>query len=205
MRYKLLALPAMFITSAALGCAGMGMGNGEPTPGTEETHPVQEQEPSAQVQQQAGLFLAKMRVINNGEIRAGQLAQSKGMSSSVIEFGRMLEQDHDQANQWVDQFASETGLQPGPHMDQARRELVGMLNDIQRLERLEGREFETEFLTMMLSGHRQAIDLVREAGDTIKQPEIQRLVVRVLPVLQHHQERARTLQQRQPEVTRTDW
>ena len=192
---RMTALGAKLVLAMAVGgvgCAnGMGTGPAEPAPGAEE--PGAERSTAADTAA-VGRFLAKVKVINDGEVRAGTIAQSKQVGSASLQYARMLEQQHRQANQWVEQVAQQVGVSVDEYVPEAREALLADIEAIQRLETLEGETFEDQFLTTMVAGHRSAIDEVRRARGQLDQPQVQQLIDRLLPVLEQHLEVAQQIQ-----------
>jgi len=143
--------------------------------------------------------LRKLHHVNMEEVQAGQLAQQKGASKDVKDYGAMLVRDHQKADQDVKAVASKLNIDlDAKKMDadrqmkaeddhQAKRE--AKQHQMDRLQQLTGRDFDRAFLQMMVNGHREVIQMVKTARNDVK-PEVKDLLDKLLPVLQRHEDKA---------------
>ncbi|HEX9603497.1 MAG TPA: DUF4142 domain-containing protein [Myxococcales bacterium] len=143
--------------------------------------------------------LRKLRHVNMEEVQAGQLAQQKGASKDVKDYGAMLVRDHQKADQDVKAVASKLNIDlDAKKMDadrqmksdadhQAKREAKQHRMD--ELQKLTGRDFDRAFAQMMVNGHREVIEMVKSARNDVK-PEVKDLLDKLLPVLQRHEDKA---------------
>jgi putative membrane protein len=127
----------------------------------------------------AGKFLHDAIQGDNGEIGNGSLAQARGHSAGVRQFGATLLADHSQAKAQA--------------IAAARRERVGvpsgMMPEARSLHRrllgLHGREFDRVFVAAMIDDHRKDIakfEAQARSGDAVTR----RLAQEQLPVLRKH-------------------
>src|SRR5262249_15386042 len=84
-------------------------------------------------------FMTKAIQGDLAEVQIGKLAQQKGESSDVKQFGQMLEQDHGQNLQQAQQVANQIGLTP-PTQPSAEQKAT-----YDRLNRLSGAGFDRQF------------------------------------------------------------
>jgi putative membrane protein len=146
--------------------------------------------------------LRKLHRVNMEEVQAGQLAQQKGASKDVKDYGAMLVRDHQKADQDVKAVASKLNIDvDAKKMDaekqmkadadhaehQAKRE--AKQHKMDELQKLTGRDFDRAFAQMMVNGHREAIELVKTARNDVK-PEVRSLLDKLLPDLQRHEDKA---------------
>jgi putative membrane protein len=161
---------------------------------------------SAQAQKQLEQrTLAKLHQINQHEIQAGQLAQQRSQSPELKHYGETLVNDHRQLDTQVTAFAERNDMtlpsaQQNPSGSDARvqSELQKMEQaqqaHAQHLESISNDQFDREFASMMLDGHQQAIQLVKDARSQSKDVMFKSLLADALPVLKRHLETARQLQ-----------
>lgn len=124
---------------------------------------------------------------DNAEIAMGRLAQQRGASRAVIEFGRTLESDHSASRTRALATAREAGIRVRsgaikPAAVQLRR----------RLASLSGPRFDRAFATAMAREHRKDIALFRQQQRTGDRAT-SRFAAAVLPHLQHHLDMALAL------------
>lgn len=96
---------------------------------------------------------------NLGEVQVGKLAQQKGMSQDVKDFGATLEKDHGAANSKAMAAAEAVGMtaptEPGPEQKKMYQELT----------KLSGKEFDQHFAREMVKDHEKDIKkYTAEAG-----------------------------------------
>jgi putative membrane protein len=121
------------------------------------------------------------------EIKLGQLAQQKGQSEGVREFGKMLEEDHSKAGKKTSELAKDMNVIPPaqPSSEQMQK--------YDALERLSGAEFDKEFLAEMVKGHREEIAKYEKAAES-SNSKVAKLAEDTLPTLEHHLATAQSLQ-----------
>lgn len=151
---------------------------------------------SAQAQMAAkpeAQLLTKLHMVNEMEIQAGELAQQKGQSPEIREFGRHLAEAHRDADERVQNVAREhqiTLSEPSEtsKQDAAKRDVMA------KLHQAEGREFDRVFSAAMVDGHQRTITDLNRAQLNVTNGDVKDLVRETLPVLQDHYERAVKLQ-----------
>jgi putative membrane protein len=135
--------------------------------------------------------LRKVHHINLEEIDAGKLAQQKGTTREVKDYGATLVRDHTKADTDTKTLASKMNVDLEKVKDDARhREKQQAMQDkMDQLKKMTGKEFDRTFAQMMADGHRQAIAMVKAARVDAK-PEMRSFLDGLLPVLQKHEDMA---------------
>ena len=64
-----------------------------------------------------------------------------------------------------------------------------MQNKMDQLQKMSGKDFDRGFAQMMVNGHREAIEMVKNARGDAK-PELKSFFEKLLPVLQKHEDMA---------------
>ncbi|HKB77604.1 MAG TPA: DUF4142 domain-containing protein [Myxococcales bacterium] len=138
--------------------------------------------------------LRKVHHINLEEIDAGKLAQQKGTTREVKDYGATLVRDHTKADQDTKTLASKMNVDLEKMKDDARhREKQQAMQDkMDQLKKMTGKEFDRTFAQMMADGHRQAIEMVKTARVDAK-PELKSFLDQLLPVLQKHEDMANAI------------
>jgi putative membrane protein len=135
--------------------------------------------------------LRKLHHINQEEIKAGQLAQQKGTTPDVKDYGATLVRDHTKGDQDVKALASKMNVDLEMMKNDARHQEKQQVhqNKMDQLQKMSGKDFDRGFAQMMVNGHREAIEMVKDARGNAK-PELKSMLDRTLPVLQKHEDMA---------------
>jgi putative membrane protein len=113
------------------------------------------------------------------EIRAGQVAQSKATNPSVKQFGQQMVTDHTNLHNQLTAVVSKSGqFKPGM-TDEAEDEL-------ERLEKLNGAEFDRGYMTAMVRHHQQDVATFQSMAQSARSTEARQIASNGLPVLQQH-------------------
>jgi putative membrane protein len=141
-------------------------------------------------------FLAKAIQGDNSEMMLGRVAQRKGSSPSVKEFGKTLFDDHSNAKAQASQVAEQLGMKI------PEKPMAVALEERERLSRLSGEQFDREFVRYMVADHRHDIaDFRKEAA--AHQGMASKLAREQLPTLKKHLDMAVALN-REPKVAEAD-
>jgi putative membrane protein len=126
---------------------------------------------------------------NTWDIETGKLAEKKGTTKDVREFGAMLVHDHTMVRQQGRDLAKKLGVTPTPPKDFA------MAKDheaaMKKLRAAKGKEFDRAFLENEVQFHKAVIDAVNETlMPAIQNQQLKDLVTRVAPAFQAHMQAA---------------
>ena len=123
---------------------------------------------------------------DNAEVQMGKLAQQKGASQGVRDFGRMLEMDHGMHKDKDVALAAKLGVKPTDDVPMMAK------MDKHKLEGLSGVKFDHEFVKGMIKDHKKDI------GEYEKQTKAHGVTAafatETLPTLHKHLETAEGLQ-----------
>jgi putative membrane protein len=100
-------------------------------------------------------FINQMSIAGMAEVQLGMLASERGMNPDVKAFGQMMVKDHSQANKELTQIAAQLKVQPPKDPDATHRDLAN------RLSKLQGAEFDREYMTAMVQGHEEVLKELR--------------------------------------------
>lgn len=113
------------------------------------------------------------------EVKAGELAQAKGASESVRQFGAMLAKDHAQARATSVQAAKSIGAKAPTSPSATQREMLDALS------KLEGDRFDEHFITSMIDDHLR--DVARyESHAKGESDAVSQYAAQTLPTLRDH-------------------
>jgi putative membrane protein len=107
-------------------------------------------------------FINEMAIAGMAEVQLGQMAATKASNADVKSFGQMMVTDHSKANDELKQVASQMQVQVPVDLDQKHKALAD------RLSRLQGAEFDREYMTAMVQGHEEVASKLRShAGNGV--------------------------------------
>jgi putative membrane protein len=120
------------------------------------------------------------------EVDIGKLAQEKGQSEAVKQFGAMLEKDHGDHKAKAEQVANELGVTPPTSSSIAQKATYA------KLKLLSGASFDRSFAKSMVKDHQEDIkEYQKESG---KNDAAGKLAKETLPILQKHLQTAESLE-----------
>jgi len=121
------------------------------------------------------------------EVQLGKLAQSKGSSAGVKQFGQKMVDDHGKANSELESIASKLGAAPPKALDPKHQETM------KKLEKLSGDQFDREYAQLMVKDHEKAVSLFEKQAKSGDAAELKQFAAKHLPALQEHLKMARSL------------
>lgn len=125
-------------------------------------------------------FLEQAAGGDEAEIRMGQLAERKGASSGVRDYGHTLVADHSAHRQTLANLAQSDGVKlPVTPPKSARA-------DYNRLAKLSGVRFDQAFLAAAVKDHRKDISEYSGAARRTGDPQVAKLAAATLPTLHKH-------------------
>lgn len=105
-------------------------------------------------------FVQKMMMDGTAEIQLGKLAQQHAASADVKAFGAMMVKDHTKAGDELKKIAMEYDIQPAAKLDDKHQDLVD------KLSKLNGRDFDREYMSAMVDDHQDAVGDLKKHVDT---------------------------------------
>jgi putative membrane protein len=137
--------------------------------------------------------LSQIHETDQAEMEVGKLAEQKGSTAEVRNFGKTLAHDHSAADRKVTALARELSVQlspPGkPSSDlEKKQNHDGAVKEM--LANVSGNTFDRDFLEAMSKDHQHDIEKLTDAMNSTTDPKIKNLIAELLPRLKHHQEMA---------------
>ncbi len=114
------------------------------------------------------------------EVDAGHLAQEKGNSQQVKDFGARMVKDHAAANEKLQALASSKGITLPTTAS------VSQMAAKAKLDVLSGDTFDKSYVKGQLSAHRQTIALFRKEISSGKDADAKAFATETLPTLKSH-------------------
>lgn len=132
-------------------------------------------------------FLTAAADINLSEISLGKLAEQKGATQAVKDFGKRMVDDHTKLESQLETCAKQEGVtlptKPGGQ-DAAVK---------QQLSQQSGAQFDQAYIQQMISGHKQAVAMFQNEIEHGQDPAIKSAAQSALPVIQQHLQLAQNL------------
>jgi putative membrane protein len=174
-----------------LHAAGLQAGNTNPAP----RRPSETATQSTPIDSRE--FVDKMAIAGLAEVELGKMAAERATNPDVKAFAQMMVRDHSRADQELSRVASQLNIQPPTQVDQEHRDLID------RLSKLQGAEFDREYMAAMVKGHQQVLEQLRSftagarptgtAGGRNEQA-LRQWATKTLPTVQQHFDRARAIE-----------
>ena len=153
--------------------------------------------PAAAQQADQTNFLADAIRGNVAEVKLGQLAAERGESQQVREYGDMLKKDHTKSLERASSLANEIGVPAASELTAQQRK------QFESLQKLSGEEFDTTFLSQMVSEHQTTIAKFSAQAQSGSDPEVMAFAQETLPTLQAHLQHAQSIQSALTSATRS--
>jgi putative membrane protein len=113
------------------------------------------------------------------QVRLGKLAEEKGSSSSVRDFGKRMQADYAKANEDIAAAAKQSAY-PAPVMLRQHQQLV------ERFVRTGKGSFDKKYMAEMMSEHGDAVRLFQQESETGRVAALKQLAAKLLPTVQQH-------------------
>src|SRR5665213_379141 len=114
------------------------------------------------------------------EVELGKIAEKNSATQSIKDFGKMMVDDHSKINDELKSLASKknVALPSTVTSDQQK--------DIDKLSKETGKDFDKDYVSMMIDDHKKDIDAFKKAGDKIQDADYKDFIIKALPTLQKH-------------------
>jgi putative membrane protein len=114
------------------------------------------------------------------EVSAGKLAEDKGSSPAIKDFGGMMVKDHSKADQKLWSLAADKNIKlpATPSVEQAA---AG-----EKLKLLSGKSFDKAYIKNQIDAHRDTVALFKKEIASGKDPQAKQFASATLPTVQAH-------------------
>lgn len=140
--------------------------------------------------------VAHVHQVNLMEIDMGRLAQRKGTTAAIKDYGKMLITDHQKSEIDLASLAKRRGQhipKSSAMNDTDKQDMKDNDAAIKHLKSLKGSDFDRELLTMSAQGHDKELARVDISISQVNDSELKSMLVDMKPVLQRHADQARDL------------
>jgi putative membrane protein len=114
------------------------------------------------------------------EIELGQLAEKKGESSGVKQFGAQMVTDHTRLNNELGAAAKKDGLQVPTELSSKQSA------QIRSLSKLSCKEFDSKYAQLMVKAHTEDLAAFQKAESSTEKPDLKKAIADAIPFIQHH-------------------
>jgi putative membrane protein len=132
-------------------------------------------------------FVEKATIGGMTEVQAGKLAQQKGSSPAVKDFGAKMVADHTKAGAELAKIATAKNVTPPGTLDKSHK------SDIDKLSEKSGADFDKAFMKQMISDHKSTISLFEKEAKSAKDGDLKSFAGSTLPTLQDHLKMAQSV------------
>jgi len=147
---------------------------------------------NASVNEDVAKFAVKAANAGMTEVQLGKMAEEKGMSKGVKNFGAMMVKDHTKAGDELKSLASSKNITLPTTVSN------DMQKHIDDLSKKTGKDFDKDYIDMMVSDHKDVIDAFEDAAKNSKDPEFKNFAVKTLPTLYKHLGAAKAIVKSRP-------
>lgn len=119
------------------------------------------------------------------EVALGELAQQKGQSDAVKQFGKHMVEDHGKANNELTGLASRKGIVVPAALKPKYQKVVDSLS------KLSGAAFDKQYMREMVKDHENDVAAFQKESERGKDSELAAWAKQTLPTLQDHLKMAR--------------
>ena len=131
---------------------------------------------------------------NQVDIDAGKLARSRSKSKDVQQFAQQMITDHTGVNKQATALVQKLKVKP-EHSDTSRNLKKGGDENIARLKKLQGTEFDKAYVDQEVSYHQAVLDAIdKTLLPSAKNAELKSLIAKVRPAIAAHLDHAKHLQ-----------
>jgi putative membrane protein len=160
---------------------------GQTDPANDANYDDSLEQDTAPVDKKSNDFL--VNAVNDGtaEAKLAKLAKEKAISRKVKDYAGMIVNDHGVLNDQLKAVSSGLNIALPPSPDEE------MQTELQSLNKHKGKDFDKDFLDMMIRGHEKMIQLFEHASKDVNNAEVKTLIDNALPQLNKHLDSARAL------------
>jgi putative membrane protein len=123
------------------------------------------------------------------EVEMGRLAQEKGQSQRVKDFGALLVKDHSKANDDLKSLAAAKNITLPDSVGSDKSD------HIRDMGKMTGKDFDKHFIDMMVDDHQKDVDKFEKASTDLTDPDLKTFAGNTLPTLKAHLDTAKAIQE----------
>lgn len=122
------------------------------------------------------------------EVKLGELAEQKGSSDTVKNFGKRMVEDHTQANDKLQEVASQENMKLPENLDKHDQKVY------HKLSQLSGAEFDRAYAHDMVRDHKNDVAAFQQEANDGQDRAVKSFASQTLPTLQDHLKMAKQME-----------
>jgi len=155
---------------------------------TDTTNKMSTSTGTMSVDQSTSEFMTKVADVGMTEVKLGQMAQDKGTSQRVKDFGAMMVKDHNAAADELKGIARQKNVTLPETMSNDHQKKADDLN------KKTGKDFDKAYMKAMVDGHQSTVSDFEKASKNTKDADVKAWVDKTLPTLMMHLDSAKAIQ-----------
>ncbi|MBA3582011.1 MAG: DUF4142 domain-containing protein [Gammaproteobacteria bacterium] len=133
------------------------------------------------------MFFEKAAQIGLYEVKAGNVAVTRGVNAETKSFGKMMTTDHADNNNELKALAMKKSVTLPTALDDKHQKML------EKLQKEDAKDFDDNYADNMVKGHKDAIELCETTAKDTKDADIRAFANKTLPVLRKHLQAAENL------------
>lgn len=133
-------------------------------------------------------FVTNAAISDMYEIQAGQIAQKKGQSAGVKDFGKMMVTEHTAMSNEMKPLVTAAGKTAPTGLDERRKGLIDNLNAAPAAD------FDKVYLSQQEAAHSEALSLMQGYADHGDDAGLKAAAAKAVPKVQAHLDKVKALQ-----------
>jgi putative membrane protein len=132
---------------------------------------------------------------NAADSARGNLAQTKATSTDVKNFGKLMLGEHHALRQQGQQLAKKLNVTPQPPAnDQSEAQARQEMDSLNAMPK--GKAWDKAYIDYEVTYHQQVLQTATQALSAAQNQQLKDLIQKAAPVIQHHLDRAKEIQQK---------
>lgn len=137
-------------------------------------------------------FVTNAAISDMYEIQAGKIAQAKGQSAGVKDFGKMMVTQHTAMTNTMKPLVTAANQTPPAGLDERRKGLIDNLNAAAPAD------FDRVYLDQQEAAHNEALNLMKGYGDNGDDAGLKAAAMKAAPMVQKHLDQVLALKSAMP-------
>lgn len=147
------------------------------------------QQPSEDAQ-----FVVKAGECDLAEINIGRIAAQRASRPEIRQFANQLVQDHTANLNRLNEMANRNRWKVAERMDQEHQQLF------QKLAGMQGQDFDREFVSKMVDGHKKVAEMYQNASQNCKNADLKSFATQTLATIRQHEQAVQRLNGQNPQA-----
>ncbi len=139
------------------------------------------------IDQETADFMVKAAAGGMEEVEMGKVAKEKATNQRVKNYGAMMVEDHSKGNDELKGLAAQKNVTLPKELGDDHKK------DIEDVQKKTGKNFDKEYMKMMIDDHQKDIDEFEKASKNTKDNDVKAWADKTLPVLRKHLDSAKAI------------